>query len=114
MLYGGAPDADAPAPGAGASAPDASGGLFLHVGLSNGVLIRTEVDRATGKLTDTRQRFLGTRPPRLFPVAVGGARSVLALSSRPWLGYSDMGRFVITPLSYEPLDYAAVGLLGAF
>ncbi len=34
---------------------------------------------------------------------------MLALSSRPWLGYSDMGRFQIMPLSYEALDYAAVG-----
>lgn len=33
---------------------------------------------------------------------------MLALSSRPWLGYSDMGRFQIMPLSYEALDYAAV------
>lgn len=61
-----------------------------------------------GKLSDTRQRFLGTRPPRLFPVSVRGQRSMLALSSRPWLGYSDMGRFQIMPLSYEALDYAAV------
>lgn len=82
-------------------------GLFLHAGLTNGVLQRTEVDRITGKLTDTRQRFLGTRPPRLFSVSVRGERSLLALSSRPWLGYSDMGRWQFMPLSYEALDHAA-------
>ncbi|WIA12061.1 hypothetical protein OEZ85_012138 [Tetradesmus obliquus] len=82
-------------------------GLFLHVGLSNGVLQRTEVDRITGKLSDTRQRFLGTRAPRLTAVWVRGVRSLLALSSRPWLGYSDMGRWQFMPLSYEPLDHAA-------
>ncbi|KAF6255086.1 CPSF A subunit region-domain-containing protein [Scenedesmus sp. NREL 46B-D3] len=82
-------------------------GLFLHVGLSNGVLQRTEVDRITGKLSDTRQRFLGTRAPRLFPVWVRGVRSLLALSSRPWLGYTDMGRWQFMPLSYEALDHAA-------
>lgn len=32
---------------------------------------------------------------------------MLALSSRPWLGYSAMGRYNLTPLSYEALDYAA-------
>lgn len=64
----------------------------------------------TGKLTDTRQRFLGTRPPRLFAVSVRGERSLLALSSRPWLGYSDMGRWQFMPLSYEALDHAAVRL----
>eukprot|EP00775_Hariotina_reticulata_P013008 gene13008-13137_t len=94
----------------GAGAGDASAGdasLFLHVGLSNGVLQRTEVDRITGRLTDTRQRFLGTRPPRLFAVNVRGNRSLLALSSRPWLGYADMGRWQFMPLSYEALDHAA-------
>ncbi len=67
-----------------------------------------QVDRNTGKLSDTRQRFLGTRSPKLFAVSVRGQRAMLALSSRPWLGYSDSGRFVISPLSYEALDYAAV------
>lgn len=31
--------------------------LFLHVGLSNGVLLRTAVDSVTGNLTDTRTRY---------------------------------------------------------
>jgi len=49
------------------------------------VLLRSEVDRVTGQLSDTRKRFLGTRAPKLFAVTVRGARSMLALSSRPWL-----------------------------
>ncbi len=61
----------------------------------------------SGQLTDPRSRFLGTRSPKLFPTAVRGHRSMLALSSRPWLGYSDQGRFTLSPLSYETLDYAA-------
>jgi len=85
----------------------ADAGMFLHVALNNGVLMRTEIDRVSGQLSDTRSRFLGTRPPRLFAMSVRGSRSLLALSSRPWLGYSDMGRFNITPLSYEALDFAA-------
>jgi len=32
----------------------------LHVGLDNGVLLRTVVDNVTGVLSDTRSRFLGT------------------------------------------------------
>ena len=31
---------------------------------------------------------------------------MLALSSRPWLGYSDQGKFNLVPMSYEPLDWA--------
>ena len=76
-------------------------------GLANGVLLRTEVDRVTGQLSDTRQRFLGTRPPKLCSAAVRGNRAMLALSSRPWLGYSDMGRYNLVPLSYEALDHAS-------
>ncbi len=58
---------------------------MVVAGLLNGVLLRTEVDKVTGQLSDTRTRFLGTRPPKLFAVSVRGKRSMLALSSRPWL-----------------------------
>ncbi|GAB4816845.1 hypothetical protein N2152v2_003891 [Parachlorella kessleri] len=84
-----------------------AGALFLQVGLANGVLLRTEVDRITGQLSDTRTRFLGTKAPKLFGVPVRGSRSMLALSSRPWLGYSGMGKFNLVPMSYEALDYAS-------
>ena len=59
------------------------------------------------QLSDTRSRFLGTKPPRLVPTVIRGMRSLLALSSRAWLGYSDQGRFNISPLSYEALSYAS-------
>eukprot|EP00798_Chlamydomonas_sp_ICE-L_P023642 gene23642-9170_t len=93
---------------AGVASGEGPGGLFLHVGLTNGVLMRTEVDRLSGQLSDSRSRFLGTRGPKLFSTNVRGTRSMLALSSRPWLGHSDMGRFSIGPLSYEALDHASV------
>ena len=87
-----------------------AGGLFLHAGLSNGVLLRTEVDRVGGQLSDTRTRFLGTKPPKLRPCVVGGRDAMLCLSSRPWLAYTEAGgRFAVTPLAYEALA-DAVGL----
>ena len=33
-----------------------AGGLFLNIGLQNGVLLRTALDRVTGDLSDTRTR----------------------------------------------------------
>jgi len=81
--------------------------LFLNIGLQNGVLLRTEVDRVTGQLSDTRTRFLGARAPKLFATTVRGQQAMLALSSRPWLGYIDAGRFILAPLSYELLEYAS-------
>lgn len=84
-----------------------AGALYLQVGMTGGFLARTEVDRVTGQLTDTRTRFLGVRAPRLTRVMVRGELAMLALSSRPWLGYSDQGRFNLVPISYDQLDYAA-------
>ncbi len=87
-----------------------SGGttLYLHIGLYSGVYLRTVLDEITGELSDTRTRFLGLKPAKLFRVSVGGQAAVLALSSRPWLGYSDpqtLG-FMLTPLDYVGLQYA--------
>lgn len=86
-----------------------SGGstLYLHIGLYSGVYLRTVLDEVTGELSDTRTRFLGPKPVKLFRVSVQGQTSVLALSSRPWLGYSDVvtKAFMLTPLAYAPLEW---------
>jgi splicing factor 3B subunit 3 len=73
----------------------------------NGVLLRTVLDGLSGELSDTRTRFVGTRPVRLEPVRVGGERGLLALSSRTWLCYNWQSRYQMTPLSYMPLAHAA-------
>ena len=86
-----------------------SGGstLYLHIGLYSGVYLRTVLDEITGELSDTRTRFLGPKPAKLFRVSVQGQPAVLALSSRPWLGYSDpqTKAFMLTPLSYVTLQW---------
>ncbi|RQM08157.1 hypothetical protein DH86_00000604 [Scytalidium sp. 3C] len=86
-----------------------SGGstLYLHIGLYSGVYLRTVLDEITGELSDTRTRFLGPKPAKLFKVSVQGQTSVLALSSRPWLGYSDpvTKGFMLTPLNYPALEW---------
>lgn len=86
-----------------------SGGstLYLHIGLYSGVYLRTVLDEVTGELSDTRTRFLGPKPAKLFQVSVQGTTAVLALSSRPWLGYCDpqTKAFMLTPLSYSPLEW---------
>ena len=88
---------------------DSSGGntLYLHIGLYSGVYLRTVLDEVSGELSDTRTRFLGPKPVKLFQVRVKEQPSVLALSSRPWLGYSDQQTksFMLTPLSYAPLEW---------
>ncbi|XP_064640228.1 splicing factor 3B subunit 3 [Lineus longissimus] len=83
------------------------GGLFLNIGLQNGVLLRTVLDTVTGDLSDTRTRYLGSRAVKLFRISMQGSEAVLAMSSRTWLSYSYQNRFHLTPLSYETLEYAS-------
>ncbi|RDB18465.1 Pre-mRNA-splicing factor RSE1 [Hypsizygus marmoreus] len=79
---------------------------FVNIGLQNGVLLRTVLDPISGQLSDTRTRFLGTKPVRLFRVLSHKNPAVLALSSRPWLNYTYQHAMHFTPLLYEGLDYA--------
>nr|GEV29344.1 splicing factor 3B subunit 3-like [Tanacetum cinerariifolium] len=60
------------------------------------------LDMVTGQLLDARSWFLGLRGPKLF-----GWRAMLCLSSKPWLGYVHQRHFLLTPISYETLEYAA-------
>lgn len=50
--------------------------LYLNIGLHNGGLLRTVLDPVTGDLADTRTRYLGTRPVKLFPITMQGSQAV--------------------------------------
>lgn len=80
--------------------------MFVNIGLQNGVLLRTVLDPVNGQLTDTRTRFLGTRPVRLIRVQIQHQPAILALSSRTWLNYTHQNLMHFTPLIFENLDYA--------
>lgn len=69
--------------------------------------MRSVVDEADGRLSDTRKRFLGTRPVKLFEVSVYGQPAVVALSTRGWLSYNYQGRHNMAPLSYEVLEHCS-------
>ena len=77
--------------------------MFVSIGLENGVYIRTVLDPASGQLTDTRTRFLGSRPVLLRRVDVHGESAIVAMSSRAWLGYTLRARVHFTPLIYPAL-----------
>lgn len=90
-------------------ADSSSGGLtlYLHIGLYSGVYLRTVLDEVSGELSDTRTKFLGPKPLKLFRVSVKNQPAILALSTKPWLGYSEAQTksFMLTPLSYVPLEW---------
>lgn len=81
--------------------------MFLNIGLSNGVLLRTVVDPVDGSLSDTRQRFLGAKAPKITRVNVQGSPSVMAFSSRSWLLYTYQDLLQTQPLIYDQLEYAS-------
>ncbi|KAF5593786.1 pre-mRNA-splicing factor rse1 [Fusarium subglutinans] len=81
--------------------------LFLNIGLSSGVYLKTRLDGITGQLSDTQTRFLGLKAIKLFQVTVKGQTCVLALGSKPWMGYTDPKRgLIMTPLDYDELEWA--------
>ncbi|XKL63223.1 hypothetical protein PGB90_005587 [Kerria lacca] len=81
--------------------------LYLNIGMQNGVLLRTILDNVAGRIGDTRTRYLGSKPVKLFRIHMQGSEAVLAMSSRTWLSYYYQNRFHLTPLSYESLEYAS-------
>jgi splicing factor 3B subunit 3 len=81
--------------------------LFLNVGLSKGILIRSVVDFVTGTLSDQRSRFLGPRGVKLHRCSVQSQPAMLALSDKPWLTYLYHGQYNCVPLSYEGLEFAS-------
>ena len=85
----------------------AIGGLYLNVGLQNGTLLRSVLDSVTGDLTDTRTRYLGAKPIKLFRITIQGSESLLVMSSRTWLSYAYQNRLNLVPLSYETLEHAS-------
>ncbi len=83
-------------------------GLYLYIGLQNGVLMRSAMDDLTGALSDTRMRFLGTKGVRLSAIKIGGSRTKNALmgtSSKSWIAYLWRNRHRLVPVSYDPLDF---------
>ncbi|KAJ7485181.1 CPSF A subunit region-domain-containing protein [Mycena galericulata] len=87
--------------------PDSAGDIeyIVHIGLANGVLLRTVLDTTNGTLTDTRSRFVGSRAVRLSRVILQKAGAVLVLSTRPWIYYTHNGQQRFAPLLYDELQY---------
>nr|CAH7759750.1 unnamed protein product [Callosobruchus chinensis] len=90
-----------------AAAASTTSTLYLNIGLQNGALLRAVLDPVTGDLSDTRTRYLGSRPVKLFRIRMQQSEALLAMSSRSWLSYYYQNRFYLTPLSHESLEYAS-------
>jgi len=81
--------------------------LYLYAGLQNGMIIRTSIDTITGKLTDSRPKYLGSKPVKIIKLSILNKPAVLALSSRPWLMYTYGKKQMTTLLAFPFINVAA-------
>lgn len=73
---------------------------YVHIGMENGVYVRAIIDEISGKLSDTRVKYLGSKPVQMSVVGLPQLtqRAILAVSSRPWVAYNYRNIFKVTPL----------------
>lgn len=81
--------------------------LYLHIGLMNGVYLRTVIDVTSGQLLDTRTRFLGPRAVKIYPITMKNQNTVLAVSSCTFLAYSYQQNLQLSPIAYSAIDHAS-------
>lgn len=87
--------------------PPPSSSLHLHVGLSNGVYVTSQLDPVTGQFSNNRKRFLGPKPVQLVPIVHKSQNCLLALSTTSWIGYMNGINYEMAPLVYSPITHAA-------
>ncbi|KAI5953215.1 RSE1 [Candida jiufengensis] len=72
---------------------------YIHIGMENGVYVRTKIDKYNGKLSDTRIKYLGTKPVQLQEIKINEQiNGVSAITSKPWICYQHQNKFKLTPL----------------
>lgn len=86
---------------------NSSNTLVLGVGATNGIFSRFQVDANSGEIADSKDKALGNKPVRLFPIRMpNGALAMCASSSRPWLLYNHQSATRMLPLCYPAFEYA--------
>lgn len=96
----------------------------LHVGMESGVYARIQMDTLTGKLLDTRLKYVGSRSVSLSPLKLPNTEllGILAISSNPWIGYQNvenqfklmplLGSDIISGLSFYSEDIGTESVVG--
>lgn len=92
--------------------PDPTSGTtvtVVHLGLQSGLYLRAIIDEVTGELSQTRSRFLGTKPVRIFAAEVQGIQCAILCTTKTWIAYTHplSGQYTVTPLDTVGLDAVA-------
>lgn len=81
--------------------------LALHIGTTQGALIRLSVDAVTGNMSNRTSMFLGPDPVQVEELQIAGIPICIAMGTKPWLLYRQGGRIEISPLSTDPMEHAS-------
>ncbi|KAI5959067.1 RSE1 [Candida pseudojiufengensis] len=72
---------------------------WIHIGMENGVYVRSKINKFNGKLSETTIKYLGTKPLELQEIKINESiNGVLAITSKPWICYQYQEKFKLTPL----------------
>ncbi|CAK9437852.1 uncharacterized protein LODBEIA_P22300 [Lodderomyces beijingensis] len=81
---------------------------FVHIGMENGVYARIKIDQYSGRLSDSRVKYLGSKPVNLRIVKLTEKlEGILLISSKPWIAYFHQGAFKTVPLIGIDIDAGA-------
>ncbi|ODV59084.1 U2 snRNP complex subunit RSE1 [Ascoidea rubescens DSM 1968] len=75
--------------------------LYVHVGMANGIYVKTILDPITGQLSDTSIRYLGPKGIKLSKLKVDGKECILAMSIKTYIGFMVKNNFKIIPINYK-------------
>ena len=95
--------------GGGSGGGGGAARLYLCIGLKNGIMVRTQLDWVSGKMSRLRTRFLGVGRVGVFRVKVAGKWAAVACASQTWLFYEYAGNPLLTPLSLSSAGDAGAG-----
>ena len=95
--------------GGGRGSSGVTAHLHLCIGLKNGVMVRTQLDWVSGKMSRLRTRFLGVGRVGIFRVKVAGKWAAVACASQTWLFYEYAGNPLLTPLSLSSAGDGSYG-----
>lgn len=71
----------------------------VHIGMENGVYARIKIDTINGNLSNSRVKYIGSKPVSLSVIKFSSEiEGILAISSAPWISYLYRDSFKITPL----------------
>ena len=61
---------------------------LVHIGMANGLYVRSKIDEITGNLSDTRIKYVGSLPVKLSTMKLpNDNKAVMVISTSTWLSY---------------------------